>query len=320
MKESPKIFLSHASEDKGRFVIDFAKKLRSKGVDAWLDKWEMGPGDSLVDKIFEEGIKEAEAIIVVISKNSVDKAWVREEINAAFVKRINHGSKLIPVVIDECEIPECLKSIVWININDLNNYELEFERIVMSIYGQYEKPTLGESPDYIDQEIYIPGLAKIDGQILKMICEVSIAKNDNFIQTPGLLSKALAVGISEQEFLDSLEVLHDGMYIKGAASIGARGFHIVQLTSIGMDSYLDTHYPDYQKTIRGVGLEILNKETKDSDTLAKNLNQPHRIIEHVLERFEQLGFIRNFYGGMGSRTKQFLTVSPTLKRWLEQND
>ncbi len=52
---SPKVFVSHASEDKDRFVTKFATKLREKGVDAWLDKWEMLPGDSLVDKFFEEG-------------------------------------------------------------------------------------------------------------------------------------------------------------------------------------------------------------------------------------------------------------------------
>ena len=56
---NPKVFISHASEDKERFVMNFASKLRANGVDAWLDKWEMLPGDSLVDKIFEEGIKEA---------------------------------------------------------------------------------------------------------------------------------------------------------------------------------------------------------------------------------------------------------------------
>jgi len=81
-----KVFISHASEDKERFVIDFATKLRKIGIDAWLDKWEMLPGDSLVDKIFEEGIKDAEAFIVILSKNSILKPWVREELNAGFVK------------------------------------------------------------------------------------------------------------------------------------------------------------------------------------------------------------------------------------------
>jgi hypothetical protein len=58
----PKVFLSHASEDKGRFVLDFARQLRENGVDVWLDQWEMKPGDSLVDKIFDEGLKDASAV------------------------------------------------------------------------------------------------------------------------------------------------------------------------------------------------------------------------------------------------------------------
>jgi hypothetical protein len=59
MASSPRVFLSHASEDKDRFVLPFARALRANGVDVWLDKWEILPGDSLVDKLFEEGLKGA---------------------------------------------------------------------------------------------------------------------------------------------------------------------------------------------------------------------------------------------------------------------
>lgn len=86
----PKVFISHASEDKARFVTAFATKLRENGVDAWLDHWEMLPGDSLVDKIFEEGLKSANAVIMVLSKYSVSKPWVSEELNASMVSRISN--------------------------------------------------------------------------------------------------------------------------------------------------------------------------------------------------------------------------------------
>lgn len=76
MKTPPKAFISHASEDKDRFVIKFAERLLSKGIDAWLDAWEIKVGDSLVGKIFEEGIKNADAFIIVISAISSTKKWV----------------------------------------------------------------------------------------------------------------------------------------------------------------------------------------------------------------------------------------------------
>lgn len=70
---------------KGRFVLGFAGKLRAKNIGTWLDKWEMAPGDSLIDKILGEGIKHAQAFIVVLSQKSVEKRWVREGLNAAVV-------------------------------------------------------------------------------------------------------------------------------------------------------------------------------------------------------------------------------------------
>lgn len=142
-ENTQKVFISHASEDKERFVIPFAKRLRSQGIDAWVDIWEMLPGDSLVDKIFEEGIKNARAMIVVLSRFSVEKPWVREELNAGFLNRVSGRCKVIPVVIDDCDVPEALRSTVWQRITDLENYDAEFQRIVDAIYGRTQKPPLG---------------------------------------------------------------------------------------------------------------------------------------------------------------------------------
>lgn len=133
---TPKVFVSHASEDKERFVLDFARRLRENGVDAWLDQWEMKPGDSLVDKIFEQGLKDAQAVIVVLSEISVQKPWVREELNASVVNRINKGTKLIPVVIDECNVPESLRSTVWQKVDSLDSYDASLQRILAAIFDR----------------------------------------------------------------------------------------------------------------------------------------------------------------------------------------
>jgi hypothetical protein len=120
------VFISYARKDKERFVLEFARRLRAHGVDAWIDVWEMLPGDSLVDKVFEEGIKNARAMIIVLSKNSVNRPWVREELNYAFLKRLGGKLRTTPVVIDECEIPEALRSTLWEKIHDSKSYDEEF--------------------------------------------------------------------------------------------------------------------------------------------------------------------------------------------------
>lgn len=39
----------------------------------WFGEWELLPGDSLVSKIFEEGLATADAMVIVVSKHSLGK-------------------------------------------------------------------------------------------------------------------------------------------------------------------------------------------------------------------------------------------------------
>lgn len=105
----PRAFVSHATEDKDRFVIRFATELRSRGVDAWVDEWEIRAGDSLVDKVFAHGIDRVSVFIVVLSEISITKPWVREELDAGMVRRIGAGTKVIPVLLDEVSVPAALQ-------------------------------------------------------------------------------------------------------------------------------------------------------------------------------------------------------------------
>jgi|GEM_PF-2012996 len=145
MSAHPKVFISHASEDKERFVEGFAIKLREKGIDAWLDKWEILPGDSVVEKIFKEGIGNAQAVIIVLSEFSVQKPWVRKELDTSLIRHINDQIRLIPVVIGPCQVPFSLKDILYIKVKDLHSYDEELQRLVKAVYGIQDKPPLGAS-------------------------------------------------------------------------------------------------------------------------------------------------------------------------------
>jgi hypothetical protein len=114
MANNPRAFVSHASEDKDRFVLGFAGRLRAKGVNAWVDTWEMLPGDKLIDKVFNDGLKSADVVIVVLSNVSVTKPWVQKELQTAVVKNIVDRTQLIPVRLDGCGVPECLRDTVWV--------------------------------------------------------------------------------------------------------------------------------------------------------------------------------------------------------------
>ncbi|HKE93387.1 MAG TPA: toll/interleukin-1 receptor domain-containing protein, partial [Povalibacter sp.] len=206
--EHPRVFVSHASEDKQRFVVEFARRLRENGVDAWLDQWEMGPGDSLVDKIFEQGLKNAQAVIVVVSAASVQKPWVREELNLSVVKKITQGMKLIPVVIDQCEVPEALKSTIWQRIDDLDHYDAAFQRILGAIFDRSEKPALGEPPRrFVAAEPKIAALTATDERVLCEVARHELELEEGVVTTDQLFAEPALAGVAEEELRESVDIL-----------------------------------------------------------------------------------------------------------------
>ena len=309
---TPKVFISHASEDKERFVVEFAKKLRTYGVDAWLDRWEMLPGDSLIAKIFEEGIKNADAFIIVLSKNSVNKPWVREELNAGFVKRISEKTRIIPVIIDECEIPECLKSTLWERIDNLESYEENLERILQSIFGVSEKPPIGEPPKYIKTAIDIlPELNKIDTIVFNSACNIMIEKGDGLINTSELLETLKEFDLSPESILESIEILDSRGYIDAKRVLGGQ-IRFFMITHYGFDQFVRCNLEDYDLLVREICLKILNENIQLNTEIATSVNAPIVLVNHVLESLENRSLIKaiKFLGGH----YRVHYVSPELKR------
>lgn len=309
-----KVFLSHATEDKQRFVLPFATALRARGVDVWVDRWEMLPGDSLVDKIFEEGLKSASAVIVVLSANSVQKRWVREELNAATIKRVTTGTKLIPVVIDDCDIPESLKTIVWERVADLSRIEETVERVVAAVHDVRNKPAMGSPPAYSSAIVHeIPGLNQTDGFVLKVSCEKAISVNDLFVQPSETFRSGTTTEIPEPLLTESLEILDQQGFIK-LHRVLAPGPHTFQITTYGLDKYLRAYFPGYDKLIRDVAISLVNHDLTENQAIAKSINQPIVLVDHAFDLLEGNGHIRQskLIGGV----THVYHVAPSLKRAL----
>ena len=313
--ENPVVFISHASEDKERFVMKFAEKLISDGVNAWVDKWEMLPGDSLVDKIFEEGLKNAQAIIVVLSTSSVDKPWVKEEINAAFVNKINSKCRIIPILLDEVAVPECLQSTVWENVTDINNYEEKYKRILASIYGHSLKPKLGQIPNYVKCETFdIPNLNKIDCIVLDELCKFAIEKNQNsFLEGEMLLEKVKEKGVSSDLLEESLDILFRNHYIKGIQTIDGK-LHQIKILTYGLDVYIKHKVPEFDKIVSKIGYYIINDYKGNLEYAIEN-NISSVVVEHAFNILEERGLIKTQRTISGNII--IVDISPQLKRMLE---
>lgn len=159
MKAKPKAFLSYSHEDKDA-ATNIATKLRAGGIDVWLDRWEIQPGDSLVQKIFEEGLSGADAFLALISKNSINSPWVRQELDVALIKRIEGITRIIPLLLDGVQPPEHLRPLRWVDMS--GDFDNALREIQMAIFKVYERPPLGQPPEFIRANMQsVGGLSQI---------------------------------------------------------------------------------------------------------------------------------------------------------------
>jgi hypothetical protein len=103
------IFISYSRKD-SEFMTEFSKKLRDAGANLWSDK-QIVPG-GLWDNSIETALKTCDIIIVLISKASVNSNNVMDEVSYA----LEENKKVIPVVLEQCELPFRLRRIQFIDL------------------------------------------------------------------------------------------------------------------------------------------------------------------------------------------------------------
>jgi hypothetical protein len=134
------IFLSHSSKDKF-FVRTLADHLRQSGIKVWLDEAEINIGDSLTEKI-GEAIQGTDFVGVVLSHNSINSEWVQRELQVALQKEIK-GRRVVvlPILIEQVEIPHFLKDKLYADFTSSDKFEHELQKLLkaLSVTVQKEK-------------------------------------------------------------------------------------------------------------------------------------------------------------------------------------
>lgn len=103
------LFISYSHKDK-LYVEQLAFDLSTSNLNIWLDKWEIQVGDSIIDKI-EQGLSASDYLVIILSPHSVSSKWVKEELNAALFQQLNNqGIKVLPALIEDCELPLFLRN------------------------------------------------------------------------------------------------------------------------------------------------------------------------------------------------------------------
>ncbi|TEU14702.1 MAG: TIR domain-containing protein, partial [Anaerolineales bacterium] len=118
MKAPAQIFLSYAREDEKK-VESLYQKLSNAGFKPWMDKKDIRPGERWEFSI-RRAIRDSDFFVACLSANSVAKrGWIQREIKRAldlWQEKLEDDIYLIPVRLEDCEMPESLHDIQWVDL------------------------------------------------------------------------------------------------------------------------------------------------------------------------------------------------------------
>lgn len=119
-----RVFLCHASSDK-RIVRFLYRKLQSEGIEPWLDEVDIVPGQDW-DLEIRKAIRKCHVVLVCLSKASINKVgYIQKEIRHVLDvadEQLEDTIFLIPVRLEDCEVPLRLSRWQWVDLFEENGY------------------------------------------------------------------------------------------------------------------------------------------------------------------------------------------------------
>jgi len=116
-REPRRIFLIYAREDL-EAARRLAAELREHGFHPWLDVDEITPGQ-VWQKAVIRALEESAVALVLVSEHLAKKGFVQEELKVAMEtlqEQERDFSPVVPVRLDNSEIPERLSHVQWVNL------------------------------------------------------------------------------------------------------------------------------------------------------------------------------------------------------------
>jgi hypothetical protein len=220
---------------------------------------------------------------------------------------------VIPIVLDGVEVPESLKSTVWVRIDELGNYQTQLDQVVRSIYGHTDKPPLGAPPGYVSHRVLVPGLNDIDALVLTAVAEEALEGGHRFVDQNAVEARCKEQGVSHDGYYESLLALghEDLVDVESRPSVVVT----LKITDYGLDRFFEATRPDLGEVRRRLIAELVNGQEREGKALAAMLGERLLVVEFLLDELDLQGLL-TVAKSLGNRI-QVMNVSPLLRRHLD---
>ncbi|RPI94591.1 MAG: TIR domain-containing protein [Chloroflexi bacterium] len=113
-------FISYSRVNK-EFAIKLARELRSAGYPVWFDQFDIPTGSRWDDEV-EKALRECSIFMIILTPASIASENVKDEIGYA----IDHGKRILPVLLEDCDVPLRLRRFQWVDFTK-KSFEEGFE-------------------------------------------------------------------------------------------------------------------------------------------------------------------------------------------------
>jgi len=135
-KRPLKVFLCHAHADRDR-VRALYTRLTKDGVNAWLDKESLLPGQDWELEI-RKAVREADVVVVCLSKQFNQAGFRQKEVRLALdtaMEKPEGEIFIIPARLEECDSLESLRKWHWVSLFEEDGHE----KLLHALYSRSEK-------------------------------------------------------------------------------------------------------------------------------------------------------------------------------------
>lgn len=313
---APRVFLSHSHADKP-VAEELDHALRRLGVDPWLDKWEIEPGDSLIQKIFSEGLAHCAVFLVLLSPESVASKWVREELDVALVRRLEGATRVVPVVVKACEIPMPLRALFWLDMAS-SGVEETARRVADVAHGRSAKPAVRQLPPPSRR---VEGLSEHASSIAVGLAPALAEPDPRWIDGPAL---ANAFNLPPEQVNDAVDELASLGLVKLHKALDTHPFDFMAIeATYALGHHLrGTGVLDYDpaQDILQVAAAVVALKHVNGEMLEQRLKIVPGRINQAVAYLDDYGHAR-VLRALGTAPFMFhsVSVTPATRRFVEQH-
>lgn len=130
----PSCFISHTwREGEHHFAMRLAEVLERKKIKVWVDEEQIPPGTHIKEAIRKGVNHDSDTFLFVMSPEALKSDMCRYELNLALNQMEEYGKPIIPVLFEECEIPDFLRNICYADFRNSLYFDAALERLVKGI-------------------------------------------------------------------------------------------------------------------------------------------------------------------------------------------